>query len=172
ALQHISFELAADPATRGSKRAALLEVDLLCKPGMVPSARASIEHVRARKAEDPDLILAHVNVLRYLAREWTQDFDDHCLSLLNEIYARFDLAPLRKAESDKPLCLDNLVADVAAAGREDAPRISVIVPVHNAESTIALALRSLLSQTWRNIEVIRSEEHTSELQSRDNLVCR
>lgn len=154
ALQHISFELAADPATRGSKRAALLEVDLLCKLGMVTSALASIEHVRARKPEDPDLILAHVNVLRYLAREWTQDFDDHCLSLLNEIYARFDLAPLRKAESDKPLCLDNLVADVAAAGREDAPRISVIVPVHNAESTIALALRSLLSQTWRNIEVI------------------
>src|SRR5690606_7225625 len=72
ALQHISFELAADPATRGSKRAALLEVDLLCKLGMVTSALASIEHVRARKPEDPDLILAHVNVLRYLAREWTQ----------------------------------------------------------------------------------------------------
>ena len=46
-------------------------------------------------------------------------------------------------------------------------KISVIVAVYNTEKYIEKCLRSLLNQTYQNLEIIvRSEEHTSELQSR------
>ncbi|CAA0120713.1 Putative glycosyltransferase EpsE [BD1-7 clade bacterium] len=38
--------------------------------------------------------------------------------------------------------------------RCDSPLVSVIMPAHNAEAYIALALESILEQTYRNLEVI------------------
>lgn len=32
--------------------------------------------------------------------------------------------------------------------------VSIIMPVHNNEATVEKALKSVLSQTWKNIEVI------------------
>ena len=37
---------------------------------------------------------------------------------------------------------------------EDGPKVSVIMPSHNAAATIATALDSALSQTWRRLEVL------------------
>lgn len=39
-------------------------------------------------------------------------------------------------------------------GISQQPSVSVIMPVYNSERTIATALRSVLAQTWRNIEVL------------------
>jgi len=36
----------------------------------------------------------------------------------------------------------------------DGPLVTVIMPAHNAESTIELALGSLLNQSWRNLQII------------------
>src|SRR5690606_40971048 len=78
-------------------------------------------------------------------------------------------------------------------------RISVVMPAYNASATLVASMRSALEQTHADVELlviddcstdhswdlvqaiartdarvvpIRSEEHTSELQSRENLVCR
>ena len=44
------------------------------------------------------------------------------------------------------------------------PEISIVVPVYNEES--------LVEELCSRLKSVRSEEHTSELQSRTNLVCR
>ena len=48
---------------------------------------------------------------------------------------------------------DNLRGDPAAAP-PDAPLLSVIVPAWNAADTIRTSLRSLVAQSWRNLEIL------------------
>jgi cellulose synthase/poly-beta-1,6-N-acetylglucosamine synthase-like glycosyltransferase len=42
------------------------------------------------------------------------------------------------------------------------PKISVIVPLCNAQATVMTALHSLLQQTWRNIEVLVVDDCSSD----------
>ncbi|MBA3988645.1 MAG: hypothetical protein C0463_05910 [Idiomarina sp.] len=49
----------------------------------------------------------------------------------------------------------NVPKPVAAMhGRDELPLISIVIPAYNAESTIHIALESLLAQSWHNIEII------------------
>src|SRR5436309_12134134 len=49
--------------------------------------------------------------------------------------------------------------------------ISLFVPMYGGREKVLQTVRSVLGQSYPFIE-LRSEEHTSELQSRENLVCR
>ncbi|WP_207706518.1 glycosyltransferase [Desulfallas thermosapovorans] len=44
----------------------------------------------------------------------------------------------------------------------DAPKVTVIVPVYNAEDTIRTALDSITSQTWGNLEIIVVDDHSTD----------
>ncbi|TYO96888.1 glycosyltransferase [Desulfallas thermosapovorans] len=44
----------------------------------------------------------------------------------------------------------------------DAPKVTVIVPVYNAEGTIKTALDSITSQTWSNLEIIVVDDHSTD----------
>lgn len=155
ALQHISFKLAADGKKRSSKRATLLEVELLCRLGMTLDGLSVIRDARAARSEDSDLILGHVNVLHHLAREWGKDLDHARLSLVNTIYISHGVAPITKLASAAPLRFDNLFARAdTSADCPHTAKISVILPAYNAEKTVGVALRSLLSQSWQNLEFI------------------
>lgn len=43
-----------------------------------------------------------------------------------------------------------------------APLVSIIVPVYNAEDTVETSIRSLLAQTWKNIEIIAVDDASSD----------
>ncbi|BCJ92133.1 hypothetical protein IZ6_28680 [Terrihabitans soli] len=45
---------------------------------------------------------------------------------------------------------------------EDGPLVSIIMPAFNAEETVETALRSLLAQSWRNIEIIVIDDKSSD----------
>jgi hypothetical protein len=38
--------------------------------------------------------------------------------------------------------------------REDGPLVSVLMPVYNASATLEMAVRSILDQTWRRLELL------------------
>lgn len=44
----------------------------------------------------------------------------------------------------------------------DGPLISVLMPVYNAEATLAYAVRSILGQSWRNIELIAVDDASTD----------
>lgn len=81
------------------------------------------------------------------------DLDDR-LRVVNKIYDAYGLNRIesRGESAEAYNTLDTMVGN--NSGRSDGPLVSVIVPAYNAEDTIAVALSSLLKQTWKKIEVI------------------
>ncbi len=74
----------------------------------------------------------------------------------NDAFGAFDLAAPLDQNVDAPIAL----ADFGRTGSgrspatSDGPLVSVIMPARNAEATISIAIRSVLEQSWRAIELI------------------
>jgi glycosyltransferase involved in cell wall biosynthesis len=84
-----------------------------------------------------------------------QETDDVRLEWINRVFITAGFAPIKKPKPQKPLTIDNLSAPVAEHQNDkDLPKISVIIPAYNAQDTIEVALRSVLEQTWANLEVV------------------
>ncbi|GEL08353.1 glycosyltransferase [Salisediminibacterium halotolerans] len=45
---------------------------------------------------------------------------------------------------------------------DDGPLVTVLVPVYNAEKTIGTSLRSIVKQTWRNLEIIVIDDQSDD----------
>lgn len=75
------------------------------------------------------------------------------LAPLNQWLAKRKLVPLLPVESRKGLG-QLKTRRVRAKMRRRMPLVSVVVPAYNAAATINTALRSLLAQSWPNIEII------------------
>lgn len=73
------------------------------------------------------------------------------LESTNTYLSHFGLEPLVMNDGYK--LFDRLSAKTAKL-ISSGPKVSILVPAFNAESTIEMAIRSLLAQTWANIEVI------------------
>lgn len=87
-----------------------------------------------------------------LANTYASD-DRARLAVINQIYLSARYMPITLADPQRPLSLDNLETAVTPPAPQD-PLVSVIMPVHNAEGTVGYALRSVLAQTWQNLEVV------------------
>ncbi|CAM3453144.1 glycosyltransferase family 2 protein [Halomonas casei] len=75
------------------------------------------------------------------------------LATLNHWYGRRKFVPLLPVESRSGLGRVK-TRRTRAKTRRKMPLVSVVVPAFNAESTINIALRSLLAQSWSNLEII------------------
>jgi hypothetical protein len=119
------------------------------------AAFLALEKGRAAEAKDhldalPDVANDAVVGLLQAA---TEEDDDARILAMNRVLEKHGLAPLRLHDPGQPLSILNVACDRLP----DAPtagRVSVIMPVWNAEKTIEAALRSLLSQTYRDLSVI------------------
>ncbi|MGP9629464.1 glycosyltransferase [Halomonas sp. AOP42-C1-46] len=78
---------------------------------------------------------------------------DQRLAPLNQWLVRRKLVPLLPLESKGGLGRLK-TRRVRAKVRRRMPLVSVVVPAYNAENTINVALKSLLAQSWPNIEII------------------
>lgn len=85
------------------------------------------------------------------------------LEPINQLYDAHRLARIGLQDDGRPLSLSNLIANFEPAGSDFAkPLVSVVMPAFNAEASIGKALDSLLSQTWRNLEVIVVDDCSSD----------
>ncbi len=103
---------------------------------------------------------AHIGYLRGAIAAWRGNWR-LARQRLNVAFRADGLAAPLSEESDLPTTL-GAFSEAPHMDAVDGPLISVIVPVHNAASTLRIALRSLLDQTWRNIELIVVDDRSTD----------
>ncbi len=134
----------------------LLESDALRHEGRLIDARRLLRLALTQQASTPDLYLAYANA-------WSDGPDLRRLDWINRALSAGGLAPVELRDLGQRLSLDNLeVSPVPAIETPSPPKVSVIVPIHNAQATVMTALESLLQQTWRNIEVLVVDDCSSD----------
>ena len=85
------------------------------------------------------------------------------LSMLNELFIAEGLLSVTLRAPDQPLTITNLGWMVEERCLiSEGPLVSVIVPAYNAEATLPIVLRSLIEQTWHNLEVIVVDDCSSD----------
>jgi hypothetical protein len=92
-----------------------------------------------------------------------EDSDAARLTAINELFYRYGLVGIAAKDSSRPLAMDNLGSEpTPPVLAEDRPLVSVIVPAYNAGSRLAIALDSLLAQSWRELEIIVVDDASSD----------
>lgn len=126
----------------------LLESDALRREGRMIESRQRLRRAMSEQAQAVDLQLAYANA-------WSDGPAARRLEWLNRVLLGGGLATMALRDPGQPLALDNLaVLSAPAIETFSGQKVSVIVPLCNAEATVMTALESLLGQTWRNIEVL------------------
>lgn len=95
--------------------------------------------------EDPDALLALATTC--------QDDDDK-LAYINRMYQQANCCPIRKKDENRPLSIENVAGGHCPPAENVEHKVSIIMPVYNAEDKLPAAVDSLLAQTWRNLEII------------------
>lgn len=126
----------------------LLESDAMRREGRLIESRRTLRRAMIEQANAVDLKLAYANA-------WSDGPAARRLDWVNQGWLGAGLSTVTLRDPRQPLALDNLaVSSASAIERFLGQKVSVIVPLCNAEATVMTALESLLGQTWRNIEVL------------------
>jgi hypothetical protein len=157
ALDYVAIATAGEGEKR-TKAGRLLEAECLIQSGHENEARSLLlPHAGSREGADPDLLLALAN-----CHSGGTQSDTARLSLINQVLLAEGLAPLEKRETSRPLTIDNLKAVGANPAPLAGPKVTVIMPAHDAASSIQIALSGLLEQTWKNLEIVVVDDRSSD----------
>lgn len=90
--------------------------------------------------------------------------EEAALAAVNVLFARVGLNGICRADSSQPLQLNNLAgrSDMPVPTFEAVPKVSVVIPAYNAESTLPVALEGLLAQSWPSLEIIVVDDGSSD----------
>ena len=134
-----------------AKRTKLLLIEALLQLGLKDKARNFIEETIAIRF-DSDFLCSSCN----------EELEaDKRLLTLNIIYSHWGLAELTFRDSEQGFTFGN-VDVVKTLPKLFGPKISILVPVYNAQDFISVAIMSLLAQTWQNIEIIAVDDCSSD----------
>ena len=139
-----------------SVRCKLMLVEALTHAGDYEKADEMISFV-LKKGIDGHFVCANNNLLM------TRDPEgDPAIRLenLNQLYRDAGLTEMKLKDPAKGVVFGNWEFDIPAPKPVDGPKVSVLVPVYGAEEFIDVAIRSLLAQTWRNLEIIAVEDRS------------
>ena len=130
-----------------SKQQILLYVEALNDAGMYEQSDLLAEKYAVNDIaplQREFLNLQRVRKTSSCISDWTET--------LNELYAALGLTQIRLLDDETVPYMDRL----AASGGEpiNGPKVSVIMPTFSPGPAIRTAVRSLLEQTWQNLEVI------------------
>ena len=131
-----------------SKKTKLLLIECLIQLKQEDNANHFITPTLAQRF-DSDFICALCNN--------TSDSNNR-LSVLNRIYSYYGLNELSLVEPLKGMVFGNFANTHEVKSIKAGSKISILVPVYNAEKFVSVAIQSLLSQTWTNIEVIAVDD--------------
>ncbi len=146
-----------EPADR--LRFLLLSFDIALGNNEEAQAEALQANLEAEFAILPEVALAKINLLGVQGMLTSQNWS----SLLNRIYEQAGLPPI--ALQNDTLSMHSLrSADLAQPHLSNLSKasnkslVSVIVPMYNAAETVAYVLECLNNQSWPNLEIIISDD--------------
>lgn len=125
------------------KTAVLMHSFCLLKLGEVDKAKLHFYEYLESVPDDADILLSLSNLYKDSGER---------LAWINEAYERNGFMPIGSSEEVSKLSFEGLVAE--APGVKDERLVSVIIPTFNAGYRLAIAIKSLLNQSWQNIEII------------------
>lgn len=121
-------------------------VEAECFKRIDKSSKAmQVIHERLQKEDHPDLYLALANI--------TPDIDTKAY-WINKTLNKYQLEPIKFSSSYDKYCNGELFMKQTLEVVSHGPKISVILSAYNAKHKIEVAIRSILSQTWKNIELL------------------
>ena len=160
-LANLRFIREALPERQLRQSFRLLEIDCLMMLGDVFSARQNAEEALQLRPGNVHYRLASANTYSPPPTgEYNEASDDERLRIINAVFTEAKLTPVSKEDAKKALALDNLVGMSLPLEKDDEKAetqditVSIIMPVYKAADTISIALRSLLAQTWSNLQII------------------
>ena len=135
----------------------LLDIFTLAKLGRAQEAERALRDALSSLGELPEICLLGANMV-WLGESTGIDqseIDRRRLAWINKPFIAAGLTPIKIAEAERPLTFDNLVTEpVDRYPQACAAKLSVIVPAYNAAKTLSTALKSILAQSWDNLEVL------------------
>lgn len=143
ALRYLHDVKKAEKDTHQLRRIAIIQAECLARINNEGTAQMVLQE-RLENAPHPDLYLAKANLETEL---------DLRLQWINEAYAFYDLHPITFTTMDNPTYDDLRMAKKTKPSDQDG-KVSVILPAYNAETGIAIAIESILDQTWANFELL------------------
>ena len=148
------------PAQAHQREQYLREAQLLCRTGRAKEARALLQNRLRGKPFDPSAQLTLANAWNPAAGATEPEAEAAVLARINAVFAQFGLSPIGKRDPGAPLSIDNLrgLSKPAVSG----PKVTVIMPLWNAEATVLTALRGLAEQTYETLEVLVVDDVSSD----------
>lgn len=159
ALECLSFGRRAIRALRKDKKAQLIEIHCLLELDRPADAQLFAERTRARRNRNDaclDAALASV----FAAKAQKQQHPDRKVveqyfACLNKPLLRAGFAGLKRCDPTRPLALDNLAPVVEPEAPSAMPaKVSVLMAVYNGREYVECSARSILNQSWRNLELV------------------
>ncbi|NYS60319.1 glycosyltransferase [Vreelandella salicampi] len=146
----------------------LMGVEAAIQTGDLNQAALYLHGLVERFPNCPDIPLARCNFLG-MASLGSANIT-HRQQTLNRLFSQHGLTAVRlwgnSSEQVYPVWEFDSLSSVAQPLSETAPspcpRVSVMVPMYNAEASIATALRGLLAQTWPNLELLLVDDASSD----------
>ncbi|MBA1204432.1 glycosyltransferase [Pseudomonas capeferrum] len=133
----------------------LLSVEILLRNGRHELAQTCLQEGIERHGLQADMCLAAANAGLSVGVNDDQTESARRLAWLNRAFESAGLKAITLRHPQVSMTLDNLQAGPEAQGSQTKqPKISVVMPAFNADAFIETALRSLLEQSWRNLEII------------------
>ena len=119
------------------------------------SARELLDNTIKKGGFNPNCSLAMSNTIpTHAALAGSPDTDAFRLHWINSVFENSGLTSIQKRDHARSLTLSNIKATIhSQSAVSGLGKISIVMPAYNASSTIALAVESIIGQTWNDFEL-------------------
>ncbi len=133
------------------RRVAIVEAECLQQSGELEKAFQVLKEANERVSH-ADIYFALANLEKSIKDK---------LHWINKAFKLYELNPITFINEVNPV-YDDLEMETQSRKVVDNEKVTVIFPVYNAEEGIHIAIQSILSQTWQNIEVIIVDDQSTD----------
>lgn len=134
---------------RGTRQR-VLEFEMLLATGDADVARTRIEEYLEFRPNDPNFRIGRANFFYDAGDQEGQ------IGAINDLFEHTNLAQITATDPDNPFL--SLTSAEPLTPIEDGPKVSVFMSCYNSAEFLELAVRSMQEQTWRNLEIIVTDD--------------